>query len=140
MEYDIIYCPDCELFYMSGLNQKTKEQEYTYVESDTAAEIVAKKLADNIYQCADCGTVFEIDRKSPVTNTKSILGRPRGANLERLDKKVFLDEFVLAFKTEPTEKQLNDFMAYMMGKSNDVSSFIDIVINAKNGLEQSQMQ
>ena len=135
---NVVFCPDCEIFYMPEINEKTGKESYVYVDSDTASETHAKKINDEILQCPDCGAVFLIDENTAF-NSKPVLVRPHFGLVRDFNKKMFYDEFVSAYNVSPTEKQLNSYISYMMGKSIDVSNFIDVVLKSKGLLkEQSE--
>lgn len=138
-DIEIVICPDCELFYILNKDSNTGEKVYSYVDNKTGVEIRAKKIKENIYQCLECGAVFELDINS-FCNTKTILVRPYANLINQFKVRDFFNEFVLSYKTRPTKKQLASYIDYLTGKSDDVSQFINIVLSKNNELEVQQKQ
>lgn len=135
--FEIIFCPDCGLFYMKDVDKKTKQEKYTYMDSTDFSEVEAKNIAGDLYQCGDCGTVFELDEKS-VNKTKSFFKWFRGSHLSNMKREAFIVEFINAFGVEPTEEQLKAFIDYMTERTNDVSVLFETQQNTNISVQEKQ--
>ena len=143
-DLNVVFCPDCGIFYLKEKDQKAGETRYAY--ADDFVEETATKVDENIYQCAECGALFELDPHT-ADNSKLVVNRnPRHAKQMTIDEQVEIDvnewkklfgENIEYVPIEATEK----FFNYMSRVSNDVSWYDETkkILNEKHN-EQKQRQ
>jgi DNA-directed RNA polymerase subunit RPC12/RpoP len=132
-DLSVVFCPDCGIYYLKEKDQKTGEERYAY--ADDFVEISAKKIDDNIYQCADCGALFELDPHT-FENSKLLLNRtPRYSEKITFDAREWnkLFDFDISKVSSRTGEAFFDYLARV---SNDVSWYND----AKNKTKEEKTE
>lgn len=133
---DVVFCPDCGIYYLKMKDVKTKEEKYSY--ADDFSEFDAKKILDDVYQCAECGALYQIDPHS-ADNSKNLIRRFNIVSPE-MNLEFFAVEFESVFGCEPTVEQLQAFVDYSTHKTNDISGFLNFIEDKSKNNDNLQPQ